>query len=158
VNWRHWVLMVSLLTGCALGAHAAHARPAIDLNNDGVIALKSGDYPLALQKFKAALKLDPNYQMARDNMAITHNNYGLRVMMRSLNLLLQAVTNAAPFRPLRAGLLVSACALSFMIPSALADSPKITVAGVQIHDFKSHAVARRLQDQDGCRCFSISGE
>jgi TonB family protein len=80
VNWKRWILLIVFFAaGCPLAVYAADATPAMDLNNDGVIALKEGNYPLALQKFKGALKLDPDYQLARDNMAIAHNNYGLQL-------------------------------------------------------------------------------
>lgn len=55
----------------------ADSSQVIGLNNDGVKALNASNYPLAIQKFEAALKLDPNYKLARDNLAIAHNNYGL---------------------------------------------------------------------------------
>ncbi len=57
----------------------ADANTVISLNNDGVKALNSGNFQLAIQKFEAALKIDPTYQLARDNLAIAHNNYGLQL-------------------------------------------------------------------------------
>ncbi|MBS2002919.1 MAG: tetratricopeptide repeat protein, partial [Cyanobacteria bacterium SZAS LIN-5] len=57
----------------------ADSSQVIGLNNDGVKALNSNNYQLAIQKFEAALKLDPNYKLARDNLAIAHNNYGLQL-------------------------------------------------------------------------------
>jgi len=51
----------------------------IEINNEGVKALNAGNIQLALQKFAQALKVDPNYQLARDNLAIAHNNYGLQL-------------------------------------------------------------------------------
>ena len=51
----------------------------IEINNEGVKALNAGNTQLALQKFAQALKADPNYQLARDNLAIAHNNYGLQL-------------------------------------------------------------------------------
>src|SRR6185437_3930872 len=57
----------------------ADSSQVIGLNNDGVKALNSSNYQLAIQKFEAALKLDPNYKLARDNLAIAHNNYGLQL-------------------------------------------------------------------------------
>lgn len=57
----------------------ADNNQVIELNNDGVRALNSGNIQLAIQKFEQALKLDPTYQLARDNLAIAHNNYGLQL-------------------------------------------------------------------------------
>ncbi len=51
----------------------------IEINNEGVKALNAGNTQLALQKFEQAVKLDPSYQLARDNLAIAHNNYGLQL-------------------------------------------------------------------------------
>ena len=50
------------------------------LNNSGVMALKANNYPLAFENFKAALKIDPKYQLARDNLPIAHNMYGLQLL------------------------------------------------------------------------------
>jgi tetratricopeptide (TPR) repeat protein len=63
---------------CEIAAFA-DAGQVIALNNDGVKALNTGNFQQAIFKFEAALKLDPNYQMARDNLAIAHNNYGLQL-------------------------------------------------------------------------------
>ncbi|CAN5554744.1 hypothetical protein BH10CYA1_BH10CYA1_25420 [soil metagenome] len=57
----------------------ADANQVISLNNEGVKALNASNYQLAIQKFEAALKQDPNYKLARDNLAIAHNNYGLQL-------------------------------------------------------------------------------
>lgn len=57
----------------------ADSNQVIELNNDGVRALNSGNVQLAMQKFEQALKLDPTYQLARDNLAIAHNNNGLQL-------------------------------------------------------------------------------
>ncbi len=51
----------------------------ISLNNEGVQALTSNNAQLAIEKFEQALKIDPGYQLARDNLAIAHNNYGLQL-------------------------------------------------------------------------------
>jgi tetratricopeptide (TPR) repeat protein len=47
------------------------------LNNEGVGELKYNNFPEAIKDFEAALRIDPGYQMARDNLAIAHNWYGL---------------------------------------------------------------------------------
>jgi Tfp pilus assembly protein PilF len=51
----------------------------IGLNNEGVKALNANDYSLATAKFLEALRLDPTYRLALDNLAITYNNYGLQL-------------------------------------------------------------------------------
>ena len=45
----------------------------VRLNNDGVNALKTNNYMLAIQKFEAALKIDSTYKLARENLAIAYN-------------------------------------------------------------------------------------
>jgi tetratricopeptide (TPR) repeat protein len=55
------------------------SNAAAMLNNDGVKALNSGNFQLAIQKFEEALKLVPNYKFAIDNLAIAYNNYGLKL-------------------------------------------------------------------------------
>lgn len=57
----------------------AESDQVVALNNDGVRALNSSNAQLAIQKFEQALKLDPNYQLAKANLAIAHNNYGLQL-------------------------------------------------------------------------------
>jgi len=59
------------------GFSTAPTKSTIALNNEGVVALKNGHFQLAISKFKAALRIDPKYQLARDNIAIAYNNYGL---------------------------------------------------------------------------------
>ncbi len=49
----------------------------ITLNNNGVKHLNRGDYPSAIKCFHDALELDSQYKLARDNLAITYNNYAL---------------------------------------------------------------------------------
>lgn len=49
----------------------------IGLNNDGVKLLNSSNYPAAIKCFNKALELDSDYVLARNNLAIAYNNYGL---------------------------------------------------------------------------------
>lgn len=49
------------------------------LNNDGVKALNSGNFQLAIAKFEEALKVEPGYKYAKENLAIAYNNYALKL-------------------------------------------------------------------------------
>ncbi len=55
----------------------------IELNNEGVRALGTSNFKLAIEKFEAALKRDPSYQRARANLAIAYNNFGLFINKQS---------------------------------------------------------------------------
>ena len=76
----------------------------IRLNNDGVEALKVSNYDLGMECFKKALTIDPYYQLAHDNLAILHNQYGIRLQGTPAeaikhfhkSLLLSGVTPYAP--------------------------------------------------------------
>jgi tetratricopeptide (TPR) repeat protein len=71
------VVVSSFLSLLAVRANDGDA--VMSLNNDGVKDLNKNDCQAAIEKFEAAIKLDPDYQMARDNLAIAHNNYGLQL-------------------------------------------------------------------------------
>lgn len=62
-------------------APAAYADQAtvIGLNNDGVKLLQAGNFSAAIQKFQQALDMDKTYKLAKDNLAIAYNNYGLQL-------------------------------------------------------------------------------
>lgn len=55
----------------------AASEKVVQLNNDGVNALKASNYPVAVQAFQACLKLDPTYKLAKENLAICFNNWGI---------------------------------------------------------------------------------
>jgi uncharacterized protein YkwD/tetratricopeptide (TPR) repeat protein len=79
--------LVSMLMACLVGATAFAAEPnnaaskteeaslqLAELNNAGVIAMKAGDYALAVKKFSEAVRLSPGYLFARRNLAAAYNN------------------------------------------------------------------------------------
>src|SRR5687767_3928333 len=80
----------------ASGAHTAHPA-AVKLNNEGVEAMRralsmddnnrligelkdstSYDWQPIFDKFEAAIEIDPEFDLARENLAIAHNNCALR--------------------------------------------------------------------------------
>jgi transposase len=87
-------LFVALLLLISMHSASAEAPPeAIRLNDDGVAALynthrtdnKSDyaenltdrDWQVIIDKFQAALKIDPTFESARFNLSIAHNNFAL---------------------------------------------------------------------------------
>lgn len=76
-----FLLLSTLLAAGQYGsfcvAAAATNDQVIRLNNDGVNFLKQNNFAAAVKKFEEALKLDPSYGLARENLAIAYNNYGI---------------------------------------------------------------------------------
>ncbi len=71
-------LAVALLVSPGQPAYAqGTSSSVINLNNEGVNALNKGNYALAIQKLEEAVRQDPTYEMARSNLSIAYNNYGL---------------------------------------------------------------------------------
>jgi tetratricopeptide (TPR) repeat protein len=68
------VLLALLLSFCPCSAD--QQTDVINLNNAGVKALNDGHWSLAIDKLTEALKLDPSYNLAKDNLVIVHNCYG----------------------------------------------------------------------------------
>lgn len=54
-------------------------KQAIMLNNDGVRLLNSGDFLSAIEKFEEALAALPSYSLARANLGIACNNFGINL-------------------------------------------------------------------------------
>ncbi len=57
----------------------AASTQVVEFNNEGVKALNAGNFQLAITKFEAALRGDPGYGLAKENLAIAYNNYGLQL-------------------------------------------------------------------------------
>ncbi len=48
-------------------------------NNEGISALNAQDFPLAISMFEQALRIDSSYALAKENLSIACNNYGIRL-------------------------------------------------------------------------------
>ncbi len=60
------------------GNHDGSDKNAI--NNEGVDLMQAKAYAKAVEKFEQALKLDPNYDVARENLTKACNNYALELV------------------------------------------------------------------------------
>lgn len=49
------------------------------INNEGVELMSTKAYAQAIEKFEAALKLDPNYDLAKENLSRAYNNYAIEL-------------------------------------------------------------------------------
>ena len=49
------------------------------INNEGVELMSTHAYAQAIEKFEAALKLDPNYDVAKENLSRAYNNYAVEL-------------------------------------------------------------------------------
>lgn len=88
------VLVMQLSTPPAVLADDSRV---IELNNQGVAALNKSNFSAAVSAFEAALKIDPSYKMARDNLAIAYNNYGLSIARSNPKQALQLFHKALSF-------------------------------------------------------------
>lgn len=73
-----FVLAISLLAGLWEGCHRVkrpHDRAALH-NNQGVVYLKRKEYDKALQEFKIAVELSPDYADAHHNMGVLYEQTG----------------------------------------------------------------------------------
>jgi Flp pilus assembly secretin CpaC len=61
---------------------SANRDTLIALNNEAVLALEVFDYAKAIELLEKALTLDPTYKSARENLAITYNNFGLSLQKK----------------------------------------------------------------------------
>jgi tetratricopeptide (TPR) repeat protein len=73
------VIVIALSFNLAVPAAFSQAdSTVIELNNEGVRALGTQNFSLAISKLEESLKRDPNYVRARENLGIAYNNYGLQ--------------------------------------------------------------------------------
>ena len=75
------LILSSFLLGAAggMGVIALASTPELELNNIAVKQIVDKKFFEAIRTLEACLKLNPNYAMARDNLAIAHNNLGLEL-------------------------------------------------------------------------------
>ena len=59
------------------------ANQKVELNDQGVKALENQEFAKAIKLFNQALKIDPKYQMAKDNLSIAYNNYAINLHKKS---------------------------------------------------------------------------
>jgi tetratricopeptide (TPR) repeat protein len=74
------VLALSGPSGADQDSLSAKQTKMIALNNEGVQALDEKRWQLAMSKFAEALSLNPEYDLARENLALAHHNYGLTLI------------------------------------------------------------------------------
>lgn len=80
--FRHPISLFSALLVLCSPCTAAAKNKVIGMNNQGVKALNAKNFDEAIKFFEKALAEDPNYLLARENLAIAHNNYGLALQKK----------------------------------------------------------------------------
>lgn len=92
--------LITVNSPCSAGPE----EEAISLNNEGVTALKANDFQLAKEKFEAALRLQPNYELARVNLAMAYNNYALPLVQSDAATALAVMQTASALDPSNASI------------------------------------------------------
>ena len=64
-------------------------REAVELNNEAVTAMNGKNWQVAIDKLTAALRIEPTYSLARENLATAHYYYGLGLKSSSKEALKQ---------------------------------------------------------------------
>ena len=62
--------------------NSAYAKKLVNL---GVVAMNAGDYKTAIEKLEEAIRINPNYTLAKKNLAIAYNNNGLKLQSKPNN-------------------------------------------------------------------------
>jgi tetratricopeptide (TPR) repeat protein len=73
-----FTINLAIVSSMGMSLPAFAGNQAAQLNNDGVKLLNAGNFPGAIAKFEEALRIEPGYQYAKDNLAIAYNNYALK--------------------------------------------------------------------------------
>lgn len=79
----------SVLVSTPTLAKDAKRDTVVQCNNDGVNHLKKEEFDKAAAKFIEALTLAPSYSLARSNLGIAYNNWGLSVVKKDPRLALK---------------------------------------------------------------------
>ncbi len=83
IGWRFCVAKVCLAALVLIAVFAAPvlgAPPeAVRLNHEGIEAMKAGRTAEAIDKFKAAIALDPAFETGRKNLALAYTHYGIEL-------------------------------------------------------------------------------
>ena len=79
------MVIVSLISSTHSVSAEEITPEARRLNREGVSHLEQKAWGKSFEKFKEAIRLSPNFQLARRNLAIAHNNYGLELASRDRN-------------------------------------------------------------------------
>jgi tetratricopeptide (TPR) repeat protein len=75
--WRNLLIAIAFAQVAAPGVFAQESSH--HLNNVGVKAINSEDYPKAVESLESALRLDPDYELAKFNLFLGFKNYGLKL-------------------------------------------------------------------------------
>jgi TonB family protein len=75
-------LTLALVFFCGCSFAGTPTASVIALNNDAVKALNDSNYELAIKTLITALKLDPSYTIALDNLIISYNFYGVSLKQK----------------------------------------------------------------------------
>lgn len=79
---RFVVIVLSCLASLGQVEASSHkVDECIKLNNEGVKAILRKEWQTALDDFEAALKIDPNYSLAKDNIAATHGQHAIQLRL-----------------------------------------------------------------------------
>jgi TonB family protein len=90
--------VISILWATAMSFAAADAtdQQIARMNNEGVRKLNAGEYLPGIELFERAIKLDPDYSYAKDNLAVALTNYALTLPAERAVVLLRKALQVSP--------------------------------------------------------------